>query len=73
MPCTECKTYRRMRGIKSHAMVLCASNADHSIVEFLVPPEGSVPGDRVFFEGHEGESCHFWFGWVPSRLSLTLL
>lgn len=44
----------RMRGIKSFAMVMCASNADHSIVEFLVPPEGSVPGDRVFFEGHEG-------------------
>ncbi|KAJ3055627.1 hypothetical protein HK097_009954 [Rhizophlyctis rosea] len=44
-----------MRGIKSYAMVMCASNADHSIVEFLVPPEGSVPGDRVFFEGHEGE------------------
>ncbi|KAJ3300623.1 hypothetical protein HK104_009280 [Borealophlyctis nickersoniae] len=44
-----------MRGIKSHAMVLCASNADHTKVEFLVPPPGSVPGDRVFFEGHEGE------------------
>ncbi|KAJ3044233.1 hypothetical protein HDV00_002911 [Rhizophlyctis rosea] len=44
-----------MRGIKSYAMVMCASNADHSKVEFLVPPEGSVPGDRVYFEGHEGE------------------
>ena len=43
-----------MRGIKSHAMVLCASNDDHSKVEFLVPPPGSKPGDRVFFEGHEG-------------------
>ncbi|KAI8843356.1 tRNA synthetases class I, catalytic domain-containing protein [Chytriomyces cf. hyalinus JEL632] len=44
-----------MRGIKSHAMVLCASNADHTKVEFLIPPAGSKPGDRVFFEGHEGE------------------
>jgi glutamyl-tRNA synthetase len=43
-----------MRGIKSHAMVLCASNDDHTKVEFLVPPEGSRPGDRVFFQGHEG-------------------
>ncbi|KAJ3118016.1 hypothetical protein HK100_000696 [Physocladia obscura] len=43
-----------MRGVKSHAMVLCASNADHTQVEFLVPPPGSVPGDRVYFEGHEG-------------------
>ncbi|KAI8920350.1 tRNA synthetases class I, catalytic domain-containing protein [Powellomyces hirtus] len=44
-----------MRGIKSYAMVLCASGDDHSKVEFLVPPEGSVPGDKVYFEGHEGE------------------
>nr|KAJ3422561.1 hypothetical protein HK105_007543 [Polyrhizophydium stewartii] len=44
-----------MRGIKSYAMVLCASNAEHDKVEFLVPPPGSVPGDRVYFEGHEGE------------------
>jgi glutamyl-tRNA synthetase len=44
-----------MRGIKSHAMVLCASNEDHTKVEFLIPPNGSVPGDRVYFEGHNGE------------------
>ncbi|KAI8617105.1 tRNA synthetases class I, catalytic domain-containing protein [Chytriomyces sp. MP71] len=43
-----------MRGVKSHAMVLCASNADHTKVEFLIPPPGSVPGDRVYFSGHEG-------------------
>ncbi|KAJ3152405.1 hypothetical protein HDU86_005583 [Geranomyces michiganensis] len=44
-----------MRGVKSFAMVLCASPADHSSVEFLIPPEGSKPGDKVFFPGHEGE------------------
>jgi len=44
-----------MRGIKSYAMVLCASNADHTKVELLVPPEGSQPGDKVYFEGFEGE------------------
>ncbi|KAI8848751.1 tRNA synthetases class I, catalytic domain-containing protein [Chytridium lagenaria] len=43
-----------MRGVKSHAMVLCASNSDHTKVEFLIPPAGSKPGDRVFFKGHEG-------------------
>ncbi|KAJ3068345.1 hypothetical protein HDU98_008466 [Podochytrium sp. JEL0797] len=43
-----------MRGVKSHAMVLCASDAEHTTVEFLVPPPGSVAGDRVYFEGHEG-------------------
>ncbi|KAJ3158905.1 hypothetical protein HK101_001208 [Irineochytrium annulatum] len=43
-----------MRGIKSFAMVLCASNADHTKVEFLLPPPGSKPGDKVYFKGHEG-------------------
>jgi len=44
-----------MWGIKSFAMVLCASDADHTKVELLVPPEGSQPGDKVYFEGFEGE------------------
>lgn len=43
-----------MRGIKSSAMVLCASSADHSVVEFVNPPEGSKAGDKVFFEGFDG-------------------
>lgn len=43
-----------MRGVKSFAMVLCASNSDHTKVEFLIPPENSAPGDKVFFQGHEG-------------------
>jgi len=32
-------------------MVLCASNADHTAVELVVPPEGSQLGERVVFEG----------------------
>ncbi|ORZ07595.1 hypothetical protein BCR42DRAFT_360427 [Absidia repens] len=46
-----------MRGIKSHGMVLCASPADGSKVELLAPMDTSKvkPGDRVFFEGMEGE------------------
>lgn len=41
-----------MRGIKSTAMVLCGSDDDH--VEFVEPPAGSQPGDKVFFEGFDG-------------------
>lgn len=42
-----------MRGVKSCAMVLCASNAD--TVEFVNPPAGSKPGDKLFFEGYNAE------------------
>ena len=45
-----------MRGVKSFAMVLCASSKDHSSVEICNPPEGSQPGDRVYFEGLEQET-----------------
>lgn len=38
----------KMRGIKSAAMVLCAAN--DTSVEFVNPPEGSQPGERLFFE-----------------------
>ncbi|OUM52850.1 hypothetical protein BVG19_g2080 [[Candida] boidinii] len=41
-----------MRGIKSCAMVLCASKDEH--VEFVNPPAGSKPGDKIFFEGFDG-------------------
>ncbi|KAI8822661.1 tRNA synthetases class I, catalytic domain-containing protein [Fimicolochytrium jonesii] len=39
-----------MRGIKSYGMVLCASSADHTQVEFLIPPADSTPGDKVYFD-----------------------
>jgi aminoacyl tRNA synthase complex-interacting multifunctional protein 1 len=42
---------RSLVGFSSHGMVLCASNADHTAVEFVVPPEGTVVGERVAFEG----------------------
>ncbi|KAG7843858.1 hypothetical protein KL941_004340 [Ogataea angusta] len=41
-----------MRGIKSSAMVLCASEGE--TVEFINPPEGAKAGDKVFFEGFDG-------------------
>ena len=37
---------RNLVGFPSHGMVLCASNADHTAVELVVPPEGSQLGDR---------------------------
>jgi aminoacyl tRNA synthase complex-interacting multifunctional protein 1 len=53
----------KMRGILSSAMVLAASprlkegeTDDHKgPVELVNPPEGSEAGDRVYFEGWEGE------------------
>ncbi|KAJ2396447.1 G4 quadruplex nucleic acid binding protein [Coemansia sp. RSA 2559] len=44
-----------MRGVKSYAMVLCATSPDGNAVEFVEPPKGSKPGDRVYFEGFEGQ------------------
>lgn len=40
---------RNMCGVKSFGMLMAASDAAHENVELLVPPEGAVPGDRVWF------------------------
>ncbi|KAI8473037.1 MAG: tRNA-binding protein [Monoraphidium minutum] len=40
---------RNMRGIKSHGMLLAASNEEHTEVEPLSPPAGAAPGERVWF------------------------
>jgi methionine--tRNA ligase beta chain len=45
----------KMRGIESQAMVLCASNADHTAVELIKPPAEAKIGERIYFEGYEGE------------------
>lgn len=44
---------RKMPGIMSCGMVLCAQDAESKVVEFLCPPAGSEPGDLVSFEGYE--------------------
>jgi len=44
-----------LKGVKSEAMVLAASNSDHTQVELLVPPPGSKIGERVTFDGYSGE------------------
>lgn len=43
-----------MRGIKSHAMLLCASSSDGTKVELIEPPESSTIGERVMVPGFEG-------------------
>lgn len=47
-----------MRGVKSFAMVLCATHKDgkDAGIELVQPPAGSKVGDRIFFEGFEGMS-----------------
>lgn len=49
----------KMRGISSNGMVLCASNkgkgAPDEVVEFVNPPNGCTPGDKLFFEGYDEE------------------
>lgn len=44
-----------MRGIKSHAMVLCATSKEgkEGGIELVEPPAGVKVGERVYFEGYE--------------------
>jgi len=44
-----------MRGVKSFAMVLCATSKEGKDggIELIQPPANSKPGDRVYFEGSE--------------------
>jgi len=39
-------------------MLLCASSKDgkEGGVEFVLPPAGSQPGERIYFEGEKYES-----------------
>ncbi|KAG6852783.1 hypothetical protein C0991_009120 [Blastosporella zonata] len=47
-----------MRGVKSFAMVLCATSKDgkEAGIELIQPPANAKPGDRVYFEGSEYEN-----------------
>ena len=46
----------KIQGTKSQAMILAATNSDQNAVELLQPPQGAVPGDRIFVCGFEGHS-----------------
>jgi aminoacyl tRNA synthase complex-interacting multifunctional protein 1 len=66
-----------MRGVKSFAMLLCASSRDGKDdggIEFVTPPEGSKAGERVYFEGdkYEGEyECGLVFWGLGLDLSFA--
>lgn len=38
-------------------MLLCASNADHTVVEPVKPPEAAAPGERLFFGDGKQEAA----------------
>jgi len=68
----DCSCYlkpRNMRGIKSNGMLMAASDASHENVELLTPPEGSVPGERVWF-GLEEEKDRQSDPASPNQVSL---
>ena len=45
----------KMRGIESCAMILAASNEDHTKVEVVFPPQDAPVGERVSVEGYNAE------------------
>lgn len=46
----------KLKGILSAGMVLAASNEDHTSVEILDPPAGAKVGERIIFQGLEGDA-----------------
>jgi aminoacyl tRNA synthase complex-interacting multifunctional protein 1 len=46
---------RKMRGVVSAGMVLCAASDDGKVVKVLAVPAGVPPGERIVFPGHAGE------------------
>lgn len=46
---------RKLRNIMSCGMIMCTTNTDKTEIDFLIPPEGSKPGDVIFFENHPRE------------------
>lgn len=44
---------KKLAGIPSEGMVLCASNEDHTVVELMRPPADAKIGDRIGLENGE--------------------
>ena len=44
---------RAIKGITSHGMLLCASNADHTQVQPLIPSDSTQLGELITFDGFE--------------------
>ncbi|KAL4191809.1 hypothetical protein AMTRI_Chr06g190920 [Amborella trichopoda] len=47
---------RNMRGVKSNGMLMAASDESHENVELLSPPEGSIPGERIWFGSEDDKA-----------------
>ena len=47
---------KKMAGVFSEGMVMCASSSDHTAVELMRPHNNSPIGERVMLEGHPGFS-----------------
>eukprot|EP00884_Botryococcus_braunii_P011222 jgi/Botrbrau1/200/Bobra.0022s0180.1 len=45
----------KMRDVMSYGMVLCASDSSHEKVDPINPPAGAAIGERIAFEGYNGE------------------
>jgi aminoacyl tRNA synthase complex-interacting multifunctional protein 1 len=39
---------KKLGGVPSHGMVMCADNTDHTKLEIIRPPEDAVIGERVY-------------------------
>jgi len=48
---------RKLGGIMSNGMVMCAGNADHTKFEFIRPPPGAKVGDRVQIQGNKWKNA----------------
>ncbi|KAG6553553.1 hypothetical protein Mapa_004466 [Marchantia paleacea] len=59
---------RNMRGVKSNGMLLAASNAEHTTVQLLFPPDGAAPGERVWF-GAEADQCEQAAAATPNQIA----
>lgn len=43
---------KKLGGVESEGMVLCAQNDEHTTVQLMKAPEGSKIGDRIQLEGN---------------------
>jgi aminoacyl tRNA synthase complex-interacting multifunctional protein 1 len=46
---------RPLKGVLSHGMLLCASNAEHTAVDPLMPPAETSVGERIIFDAYLSE------------------
>eukprot|EP00602_Paraphysomonas_sp_CaronLab_P013851 CAMPEP_0185043994 /NCGR_PEP_ID=MMETSP1103-20130426/43209_1 /TAXON_ID=36769 /ORGANISM="Paraphysomonas bandaiensis, Strain Caron Lab Isolate" /LENGTH=157 /DNA_ID=CAMNT_0027584223 /DNA_START=409 /DNA_END=879 /DNA_ORIENTATION=- len=68
---------RKLKGVLSQGMLLCASDQDHTKVEPVLPPDTAHIGEPVTFEGHlsapveAGNKATKAFGQIVSKLCVN--